>query len=86
VLCAGALLSTAAFLLAKWAFLNYYFIPIRLLVFALAGRGVPFEESDADVALPWARLFPGLRGRRVRIPPRSAAPWRSDRAGPRSNP
>jgi len=74
VLCAGALLSTAALLLAKWAFLNYYFIPIWLLVFALAGRGVPFEESDADVALPWARFFPGLRGQRVRIPPRSAAP------------
>ena len=56
VLGSGALLSTAAFLLAKWAFLNYYFIPVWLLVFALAGRGVAFERSADDVALPGAGL------------------------------
>ncbi|HVC42928.1 MAG TPA: hypothetical protein VND54_13195 [Candidatus Saccharimonadales bacterium] len=62
LLCSGALLSTAAFLLAKWAFLNYYFIPVWLLVFALAGRGVPFEESAADLALPGAGVVFGARG------------------------
>jgi hypothetical protein len=70
VLGAGALLSTAAFLLAKWAFLNYYFIPVWLLVLALASRGVPLEGSPADVALP------GLQDFRLRdgtAPPRRAA-------------
>ena len=57
VLCSAALLSTAVFLLAKWAFLNYYFIPVWLLVFALAGRGVMFERSADDVALPGAGLI-----------------------------
>lgn len=61
VLCSGALLSTAAFLLAKWAFLNYYFIPFWLLVFALAGRGVAFERSTDDVALPGAGLVQRAR-------------------------
>lgn len=57
VLCSGALLSTAAFLLAKWAFLNYYFIPVWLLLLALAGRGVRFEASSSDVALPLTGLI-----------------------------
>jgi len=57
VMQAGALLSTAAFLLAKWAFLNYYFIPVWLLVLSLAGRGVLFETRPGDIALP--RLWPG---------------------------
>jgi hypothetical protein len=61
VLCSAALLSTAAFLLAKWAFLNYYFIPVWLLVFALAGRGVTFERSAEDVALPGAGLIQRAR-------------------------
>ncbi len=51
MLIAGAFLSTAGFLLAKWAFLNYYFIPVWLLVLALAGRGVAFEK-ESDIALP----------------------------------
>ncbi len=59
VLCSGALLSTAAFLLAKWAFLNYYFIPVWLLVLALADRGVPFESSAADLGLPGAGVVFG---------------------------
>ena len=45
VLCAGALLSTVALLLAKWAFLNYYFVPVWLLVLALAGRVIPLDGS-----------------------------------------
>jgi hypothetical protein len=55
---AAALLSTAAFLLTKWAFMNYYFIPVWLLVLAVAGRGIPFEAADDDIALPW--LLPRL--------------------------
>jgi len=57
VMHAAALLSIAAFLLAKWAFLNYYFIPAWLLMLALAGRGVPFEAAAEDIALP--RPWPG---------------------------
>jgi hypothetical protein len=51
VLIAAAILSTVAFLLAKWAFFNYYCIPGWLLVLAIAGRGVRFDE-EADIALP----------------------------------
>lgn len=61
VLCSGALLSTSAFLLAKWAFLNYYFIPVWILVLAVAARGVPFEDSAADVALPTIPFPPSWR-------------------------
>jgi hypothetical protein len=57
VLTSGALLSTCGFLLAKWAFLNYYFIPVWLLVLALACRGMALEDSAADVSLPGYRLL-----------------------------
>jgi hypothetical protein len=61
MLIAGAFLSTAGFLLAKWAFLNYYFIPVWLLVLALAGRGVAFEK-ESDIALPASvRVMPRRR-------------------------
>jgi hypothetical protein len=60
VLTSGALLSTCAFLLAKWAFLNYYFIPVWLLLLALACRGIPLEETAADVALPGVGLLRDL--------------------------
>jgi hypothetical protein len=50
-LIAGAFISTAAFLLAKQAFLNYYFIPTWLVILALAARGVPFEKTS-DIKLP----------------------------------
>jgi hypothetical protein len=50
-LIAAALLSTAAFLLSQWAFLNYYFIPLWLLVLALAGQGVAFD-AESDIRLP----------------------------------
>lgn len=43
-LIAGAFLSAAGFLLAKQAFLNYYFIPIWLLILALAARGLPLDD------------------------------------------
>ncbi len=50
LLIAGAVLSVAGFLLAKWAFLNYYFIPVWLLMLALAARDARF--ADGEVALP----------------------------------
>lgn len=50
-LIAGAVISTAGFLLAKQAFLNYYFIPVWLLILALAARGLPLDP-EADVTLP----------------------------------
>ncbi|MBV8194688.1 MAG: DUF2029 domain-containing protein [Candidatus Dormibacteraeota bacterium] len=56
VLAAAALLATAAFLLSKWAFFNYYYVPIWLLILAAAGRGLPFEVRAADVVLPWFGL------------------------------
>ena len=48
---AAAFLSTAAFLLSQGAFLNYYFIPLWLLVLAIAGQGVTFDVA-ADIRLP----------------------------------
>jgi hypothetical protein len=50
-LTAAALLSTAAFLLSRGAFLNFYFIPLWLLVLAIAGQGVAFDP-ESDVRLP----------------------------------
>jgi hypothetical protein len=48
----GAALSTAAFLLSKWAFVNYYYLPVSLLVLALAGRGIPLEAEAAAIRIP----------------------------------
>lgn len=73
VLIAGAFLSTAGFLLAKQAFLNYYFIPAWLLILATASRGVALD-ADADIRLPALvtaldpRRFIGGRPRGARIP------------------
>jgi hypothetical protein len=50
-LIAAAMLSTAAFLLSRGAFLNFYFIPLWLLVLALAGQDVSFDPAP-DVRLP----------------------------------
>ncbi|MFN2451671.1 MAG: glycosyltransferase 87 family protein [Candidatus Dormibacteria bacterium] len=55
VLLGSAVISTVSFVLAKWAYFNYYFIPAVLLVLYLASRGVPLGP-DGDVATPsWAR-------------------------------
>ncbi len=51
VLIAGAFLSIGAFLLSKWAFLNYYFIPVWLLLMAVGARGLAFE-AERDIAVP----------------------------------
>lgn len=49
VLLIGAFLSTALLLVAKWAFLNYYFVPAWLLVLALAAQGIPFDDAGEAV-------------------------------------
>jgi hypothetical protein len=56
-LLAAAFLSTAAFLLSQGAFLNYYFIPLWLLVLAIAGQGIAFDAAS-DI-----RLTPAARSR-----------------------
>lgn len=62
LLMAGALIATAGFLLAKWAFFNYYFIPVWLLILATAARGTPLEA--VDVALPALRRRTPVRALR----------------------
>lgn len=50
-LTAGAFLTTAAFLLGKQAFLNYYFIPAWLLILALAAERAPVD-MESEMRLP----------------------------------
>lgn len=45
-LIAGAFLTTAAFLLAKQAFLNYYFVPVSVLILSLAASGIPIDAVE----------------------------------------
>jgi hypothetical protein len=58
----SALLLTIMFFLSKQAPLNYYFIPITLLVLALATRGLPLDAPE-NIHLPhlnatsWRRYF-----------------------------
>ncbi len=47
----SALLLTISFFFAKQAFINYYFIPITLLLVALATSGLPLDRAD-HVHLP----------------------------------
>jgi len=48
VLLKSAMLATGAFLLSKWAFLNYYYIPAWLLILAIASRGIPWDAQVAN--------------------------------------
>jgi hypothetical protein len=41
-----AILATASFLVAKWAYFNYYYIPAVLLMLAIAGTGLPFDIPE----------------------------------------
>jgi len=66
VMLGSALISTVSFVLAKWAFFNYYFIPAVLLVLFIASRDVPLGPAG-DIALPHAALL--LRRRRAPVPP-----------------
>lgn len=61
MLIAGALLCTAGFVLAKWAFFNYYFMPAWMLILGVAGRGAAVGAPQ-DVALPaWRTPLRGIR-------------------------
>ena len=50
-LLAGAFLTAAAFLLAKGAALNYYFVPVWVLILSLGAAGIPLDTADGT-ALP----------------------------------
>jgi hypothetical protein len=41
-----AILATVSFLVAKWAYFNYYYIPAVLLMLAIAGTGLPFDVPE----------------------------------------
>lgn len=41
-----AILATVSFLVAKWAYINYYYIPAVLLVLAIAGNTLPIDTPD----------------------------------------
>jgi hypothetical protein len=43
LLTATAILATVSFLVAKWAYLNYYYIPAVLLMLAIAGNSLPVD-------------------------------------------
>jgi hypothetical protein len=59
----AALMVLATFLLAKWAFLNYYYVAAMMLLAATASAGL--ESSSEDLALPDLR-WPAAAGRRRR--------------------
>jgi len=62
----AGLMNVAAFILAKQAFFNYYFISEVLLLAAMAGAGLALTEDD--IALP--DVAGALRWAGIRIPPR----------------
>jgi hypothetical protein len=41
-----AILATVSFLVAKWAYLNYYYIPAVLLMLAIAGNGLALDVPE----------------------------------------
>jgi hypothetical protein len=46
LLTATAILATVSFLVAKWAYLNYYYIPAVLLMLAIAGNSLPVDVPE----------------------------------------
>jgi len=52
-----AVLATVSFLVAKWAYFNYYYIPAVLLMLAIAGDSLPVDAPEMmrpPVILLWA--------------------------------
>ena len=41
-----AILATVSFLVAKWAYFNYYYIPAVLLMLAIAGDSLPLDAAE----------------------------------------
>jgi hypothetical protein len=64
-----AILATVSFLVAKWAYFNYYYIPAVLLMLAIAGNtlAVDVPEMISPPAL-FLRVVDFLRGARRRLP------------------
>jgi hypothetical protein len=66
-----AILATVSFLVAKWAYFNYYYIPAVLLMLAIAGNGlavdVPEMISPPAVFLKSVDWLRGAMGRRPGI-------------------
>jgi hypothetical protein len=57
----AVVLTFATFLLAKWAFLNYYFISSVMLLTAVATAGVSFNREEAALPWPVGRTIAGSR-------------------------
>jgi hypothetical protein len=64
-----AILATVSFLVAKWAYFNYYYIPAVLLMLAIAGDSLPVDvpEMISPPAL-FLKLIDSLRAARRRLP------------------
>jgi hypothetical protein len=63
VMGAAALILTVSFLVAKWAFFNYYFVSVWLLVLGLAGGAEAFDTAAVGGLFVWHRS--GLAVRRL---------------------
>jgi hypothetical protein len=76
-----AILATVSFLVAKWAYFNYYYIPAVLLMLAIAGDSLPLDvpEMISPPAL-FLRLIGALRRVAHRLP-RSPIPVPVDGTG-----
>jgi hypothetical protein len=70
-----AILATVSFLVAKWAYFNYYYIPAVLLMLAIAGGSLPLDapEMIRPPAL-FLRSVDWLRAAAGRIPRGSSVP------------
>jgi hypothetical protein len=70
-----AILATVSFLVAKWAYFNYYYIPAVLLVLAIAGDSLPLDvpEMIRPPAL-FLRSVDWLRAAAGRFPRGSSVP------------
>jgi hypothetical protein len=70
-----AILATVSFLVAKWAYFNYYYIPAVLLMLAIAGNSLPLDvpEMIRPPAL-FLRSVEWLRGAMGHIPRGSSLP------------
>lgn len=60
-----AVLATVSFLVAKWAYFNYYYIPAVLLMLAIAGNSLPLDVPE--MIRPPAILLKGLARWRASI-------------------
>jgi hypothetical protein len=78
-----AVLVTVSFLVAKWAFFNYYYIPAVLLMLAIAGNSLAFDAAEM-ISPPVVFLALAERFRRAqgRLPGAGGMPDPGGRGGP----